>query len=61
MEINTGASISIINYDMYLKSSWKLWVSLVDSIMFHTYSGKVMKARGKIEGVFEHEDQRLKH
>ena len=62
MEIDTGVSINIINYGTYLKLSWKSRVSLVDSnVMLRTYSGNVMKARGKFEAVFEYEDQILKH
>ena len=59
MEVDTGASVNI---GTYLKLSWKSRVSLVDSnVMLRTYSGNVMKARGKFEGVFEYEDQILKH
>ena len=62
MKIDTRASISIMNYNTYLKLSWKWRISLVTSnVMLHTYLGNVMKARGKFEGVFEYEDQKLKH
>ena len=46
MEIDVGASVSIINYDRYLKISRKLRVSLVDwNVMLRTYSGNAMKTR----------------
>ena len=62
MEIDTGASISIINYNTYLKLFRKLRILLVASnVMLRTYSGNVMKVRGKFEVVFEYEDQKLKH
>ena len=62
MEIDTGASISIINYNTYLKLSRKSRISLVASnVMLRGYSGNVMKARGKFEGVFEYEDLKLKY
>ena len=62
MEIDTGASISIINYNTYLKLSRKSKISLVASnVMLRTYSENVTKARSKFEGVFEYEDQKLKH
>ena len=62
VEVDTGASITIINYNTYLKLSRKSRVSLVASnTMLRTYSGNVMKARGKFESVFEYEDKKFKH
>ena len=62
MEIDTGASISIINYYTYSKSVKKSKSSLMKSnVMLRTYSGSILKARGKFEGVFEYEGQKLKH
>ena len=50
IEIDTGASISIINYITYLKLFWKSKISLVTSnVILRTYLGNVMKARGKFE------------
>ena len=44
MEIDAGTSVSVTNYDRYLKLSRKLRVSLVDwNVMLRTYSGNVMK------------------
>ena len=62
MEIDTGASISIINYDTYSKLVKKSKSSLMKSnVMLRTYSGSILKARGKFEEVFEYEGQKLKH
>ena len=50
IEIDTGASISIINYITYLKLFRKSKISLVASnVILRTYLGNVMKARGKFE------------
>ena len=62
MEINTGASIGIINYDTYSKLVKKSKCSLMKSnVMLRTYSGSILKAIGKFEGVFKYEGQKLKH
>ena len=50
------------NYDTYSKLVKKSKSSLMKSnVMLRTYSGSILKARGKFEGVFEYEGQKLKH
>lgn len=61
MGIHTGVSISVINYNTYLKLSRKSTILfLATNVILCAYSGNVVKSR-KFEGVTKYNGQKLNH